>query len=188
MKKILIVGLGNMGVAYSNTRHNIGFYILNALARDFNVVFETEKLGAVVRFRYAGKSFTLLKPSTYMNLSGKAVKYWTAQEKIPLENLCIVTDDIHIDFGVIRIKTKGSAGGHNGLKHIEEQMQTQHYTRFRFGVGRKYPSGRQAEFVLGEWTEEEESQLAERVSVSTQALLSFGVNGVHKTMNQFNGK
>ena len=114
MKKFLIVGLGNVGDSYVNTRHNIGFQVLDALAKDQEVSFETEKLGDIARFRYKGRVFILVKPSTYMNLSGKAVKYWMTQEKIPLENLCIVTDDVHIDFGAIRIKIKGSAGGHNG--------------------------------------------------------------------------
>lgn len=188
MKKLLIVGLGNVGETYSMTRHNIGFYILNALARELDLEFKTEKLGDVVRFKYRGKSFTLLKPNTYMNLSGKAVKYWLTHESIRVENLCVVTDDIHIDFGVIRIKTKGSSGGHNGLKHIEAQLQTQQYARFRFGVGQNYSRGRQVDFVLGQWTKEEESMLIERVSVAVEAILSFGVNGAHNTMTQFNGK
>jgi PTH1 family peptidyl-tRNA hydrolase len=137
MKKFLIVGLGNIGEKYANTRHNIGFQILDALAKDQDVRFETEKLGDITRFRYKGKSFILLKPSTFMNLSGKAVKYWMTKEKIQLDNICIVTDDKNIDFGAVRIKTKGSAGGHNGLKDIQEKLQTQQYTRFRFGIGGK---------------------------------------------------
>ena len=125
MKKFLIVGLGNIGEKYANTRHNIGFQILDALAKDQDVKFETEKLGDTTRFRHKGKSFILLKPSTFMNLSGKAVKYWMTKEKIQLDNICIVTDDKNIDFGAIRIKTRGSAGGHNGLKDIQEKLQTQ---------------------------------------------------------------
>ena len=134
MKKFLIVGLGNIGEKYNHTRHNIGFQILDALAKERQVSFETDKLGEIVRFRHKGRTFILLKPSTYMNLSGKAVKYWMTLEKIQLENVLIVTDDVHIDFGAIRIKSRGSAGGHNGLKDIQDKLQTQQYPRFRFQV------------------------------------------------------
>lgn len=188
MKKFLIVGLGNMGDSYVNTRHNIGFQVLDALAKDQEVSFETEKLGDIARFRFKGRVFILVKPSTYMNLSGKAVKYWMTLEKIPLENLCIVTDDVHIDFGTIRIKTKGSAGGHNGLKDIQEKLNSQQYNRFRFGIGGNYPRGRQADFVLGSWTKEEESQLIERIPMATKAILSFGSDGIRNMMNSYNGK
>ena len=188
MKKFLIVGLGNIGDTYENTRHNIGFQVLDALAKDQDASFETEKLGDITRFRYKGRVFILLKPSTYMNLSGKSVKYWVNQEKIPLENLCIVTDDVHIDFGSIRIKIKGSAGGHNGLKDIQEKLNTQQYNRFRFGVGGNYARGRQADFVLGYWTKEEESQLIERIPIAIKAILSFGTAGINNTMNSYNGK
>jgi PTH1 family peptidyl-tRNA hydrolase len=188
MKKFLIVGLGNIGDTYVNTRHNIGFQVLDALAKDQDASFETEKLGDITRFRYKGRVFILLKPSTYMNLSGKSVKYWVNQEKIPLENLCIVTDDVHIDFGSIRIKIKGSAGGHNGLKDIQEKLNTQQYNRFRFGVGGNYARGRQADFVLGFWTKEEESQLIERIPIAVKAILSFGTAGINNTMNSYNGK
>ena len=188
MKKFLIVGLGNIGVAYANTRHNIGFQVLDALAKDQDSKFETEKLGDISRFRHKGRTFILVKPSTYMNLSGKAVKYWMTQEKILLENICIVTDDVHIDFGSIRIKTTGSAGGHNGLKDIQEKLNTQQYNRFRFGVGGNYSKGRQADFVLGQWTKEEESQLIERIPIATNAILSFGTDGINNTMNRYNGK
>ena len=188
MKKFLIVGLGNIGDSYVNTRHNIGFQVLDALAKDQEVSFETEKLGDIARFRFKGRVFILVKPSTYMNLSGKAVKYWMTQEKIPLENLCIVTDDVHIDFGTIRIKTKGSAGGHNGLKDIQEKLNSQQYNRFRFGIGGNYPRGRQADFVLGSWTKEEESQLIERILMATKAILSFGSDGIRNMMNSYNGK
>ena len=188
MKKFLIVGLGNIGDTYVNTRHNIGFQVLDALAKDQEVSFETEKLGDITRFRHKGKLFILLKPSTYMNLSGKYVKYWMNQEKISLENLCIVTDDVHIDFGAIRIKIKGSAGGHNGLKDIQDKLNTQQYNRFRFGVGGNYARGRQADFVLGSWTKEEESQLIERIPIATKAIIAFGTDGINNTMNNYNGK
>ena len=188
MKKFLIVGLGNIGREYADTRHNIGFQILDELAKDQEIKFETLKLGDVASFRYKGKTFILLKPSTYMNLSGKALRYWMTQEKIALENILIVTDDVNIDFGVIRIKTKGSAGGHNGLKDIEEKLGHQKYTRFRFGVGGNYPRGKQVDFVLGKWTKAEESQLIERIPLATKAIVSFGTDGINNTMNAYNGK
>ncbi|MFY0631962.1 MAG: aminoacyl-tRNA hydrolase [Flavobacteriaceae bacterium] len=188
MRKFLIVGLGNIGEKYANTRHNIGFQIVDELAKDHDAEFETDKLGDVTNFRFKGKTFFLLKPSTYMNLSGKSVKYWMTKEKIQIENVLIVTDDVNIDFGAIRIKTKGSAGGHNGLKDIQEKLNTQKYTRFRFGVGGNYPKGRQVDFVLGEWNKEETSQLIERIPMSTKAIISFGTDGVNHTMNNFNGK
>tara|TARA_R110001632_G_scaffold67581_1_gene158686 strand:+ start:655 stop:1275 length:621 start_codon:yes stop_codon:yes gene_type:complete len=188
MKKFLIVGLGNIGEKYANTRHNIGFQILDELAKDHDAKFETEKLGDVASFRHKGRTFILLKPSTYMNLSGKAVNYWMTQEKVSLENVFIVTDDVNIDFGSIRIKIKGSAGGHNGLKDIQEKLNTQQYTRFRFGVGGNYSKGRQVDFVLGQWTKEEQSQLIERIPMSTRAILSFGTDGINNTMNNYNGK
>lgn len=188
MKKFLIVGLGNIGEKYTNTRHNIGFQIVDALAKDHEAKFETNKLGDVTHFRFKGRTFVLLKPSTYMNLSGKSVKYWMTKEKVQIENVLIVTDDVNIDFGVIRIKAKGSAGGHNGLKDVEAKLATQKYPRFRFGVGGNYARGRQVDFVLGEWTSDEESQLIERIPTSTKAILSFGTDGINHTMNNFNGK
>lgn len=188
MKKFLIVGLGNIGEKYINTRHNIGFQIVDALAKEHEVKFETDKLGDVTRFRFKGRTFVLLKPSTYMNLSGKSVKYWMTKEKIQIENVLIVTDDVNIDFGAIRIKTKGSAGGHNGLKDVEAKLATQKYSRFRFGVGGNYSRGRQVDFVLGEWTSDEESQLIERIPISVKAAVSFGTDGINHTMNNFNGK
>jgi len=188
MKKFLIVGLGNIGDKYTNTRHNIGFKIVDEVAKEHQVSFETEKLGDVAKFRFKGRTFVLLKPSTYMNLSGKAVKYWMQKGKIPIENLLIVTDDLNIDFGTIRIKAKGSDGGHNGLKDIQEKLQTTKYPRFRFGVGANYSKGRQVDFVLSEWTKEEESQLIERLPIATKAVISFGTAGLNNTMNAFNGK
>lgn len=188
MKKFLIVGLGNIGSEYVNTRHNIGFQIVDELARDYDAKFETEKLGDITSFRHKGRTFILLKPSTYMNLSGKAIKYWMTKEKIPIENVLVITDDVNIDFGMIRIKTKGSAGGHNGLKDTETKLGTQKYARFRFGVGANYSRGKQVDFVLSEWSAEEQSQLIERFPVATKAVLSFGTDGINNTMNNFNGK
>jgi PTH1 family peptidyl-tRNA hydrolase len=188
MKKFLIVGLGNIGPKYENTRHNIGFKILDEVAEEQQVTFETEKLGDVASFRFKGRTFILLKPSTFMNLSGKAVKYWMQKEKIATENILIITDDVNIDFGTIRLKAKGSAGGHNGLKDIQEKLNSQQYARFRFGVGGNYPKGRQVDFVLGEWNKEETSQLIERLPTSAKIIPSFGTAGLAKTMNAFNGK
>ena len=188
MKKYLIVGLGNIGEKYQNTRHNIGFKILDEVAKEYNVSFETDKLGDVTSFRFKGRTFVLLKPSTFMNLSGKAVKYWMQKEKISVDNLLIVTDDLNIDFGTIRVKAKGSDGGHNGLKDIQEKLATNKYPRFRFGVGSNYSKGRQVDYVLGEWTSDEESQLIERLPKSVEVITSFGTAGLANTMNNFNGK
>ena len=188
MKKFLIVGLGNIGDAYKNTRHNIGFKIVDELAEEHKTTFETEKLGDVANFRLKGRTFILLKPSTFMNLSGKAVKYWMDKEHISVENILIVTDDVNIDFGTIRVKAKGSAGGHNGLKDIQEKLNTQQYARFRFGVGANYSKGRQVDFVLGEWNKEETSELIARLPISAKIITSFGTAGLANTMNTFNGK
>ena len=188
MKKFLIVGLGNIGAKYDNTRHNIGFKILDELAKEKEVDFETEKLGDIASFRFKGKSFTLLKPSTFMNLSGKAVKYWMQKQKISIENILIITDDLNLEFGTIRLKGKGSDGGHNGLKDIQEKLGTNKYPRFRFGVGNNYSKGRQVDYVLGEWNEEEKDQLKERLEKSINVILSFGTSGLPNTMNTYNGK
>ncbi|PTX44788.1 peptidyl-tRNA hydrolase [Christiangramia gaetbulicola] len=188
MKKFLIVGLGNIGPKYENTRHNIGFKILDELAREKEVAFETQKLGDVASFKYKGRTFVLLKPSTYMNLSGKAVNYWMQKEKINLENLLVVTDDLNLPFGTLRLKTKGSDGGHNGLKDIQAQLNTTKYNRFRFGISDEFSKGSQVDYVLGEWDEQEEKKLPERLKTSAELIQSFGTAGVSNTMNTFNGK
>jgi PTH1 family peptidyl-tRNA hydrolase len=188
MKKFLIVGLGNIGPAYANTRHNIGFKIVDELAEEHKTTFETEKLGDVATFKLKGRLFILLKPSTFMNLSGKSVKYWMDKENVAVENILVVTDDVNIDFGTIRLKAKGSAGGHNGLKDIQEKLNTQQYARFRFGVGANYSRGRQVDFVLGEWNKQETSELIERLPTSAKIITSFGTAGLANTMNTFNGK
>lgn len=188
MKKFLIVGLGNIGEKYTNTRHNIGFKIVDEVAAEYKTSFETDKLGDVASFRFKGRTFILLKPSTYMNLSGKAVKYWMQKENIEIDNILIVTDDLNIDFGTIRIKGKGSDGGHNGLKDIQEKLGTNKYPRFRFGVGANYSKGRQVDYVLGEWNKEETSLLIERLPTSAKIITSFGTAGLANTMNTFNGK
>ena len=188
MKKFLIVGLGNIGSEYANTRHNIGFKVLDHLAKEESLNFETQKLGAVTTYKCKGRSFILLKPSTYMNLSGKAIKYWLTKEKIPLENLLVITDDLNLPFGALRIKTKGSDGGHNGLKDTQLQLQTTKYNRFRFGISDEFSKGRQVDYVLGEWTTEETKLLTERLDKSVEIIKSFGLAGMSNTMNNFNGK
>jgi len=188
MKKFLIVGLGNIGGKYINTRHNIGFKILEKLADNEKAIFETKKLGDIARFRYKGRTFILLKPNTYMNLSGKAVKFWQKLEKIPMENLLVIADDLNLPFGTIRIKAKGSAGGHNGLTDIINQLETQNYARLRFGVGDEFKMGRQVDYVLGEWDQDEEEKLTERLERSAKAITSFALAGINNTMNEFNGK
>jgi PTH1 family peptidyl-tRNA hydrolase len=188
MKKFLIVGLGNTGDKYKDTRHNIGFSILDKLAEKEQITFETKKLGDVARFNYKGRTFILLKPNTFMNLSGKAVKYWQTIENIPLENIFVITDDLNLPFGTIRIKGQGSAGGHNGLTHINEVLQTQNYARLRFGIGNEYNKGGQIDHVLGTWDSNEKEHLNERIEKSTKAITSFALAGLANTMNTFNGK
>jgi peptidyl-tRNA hydrolase, PTH1 family len=187
MKKFLIVGLGNIGNEYENTRHNIGFKILDELASLESVKFSTEKLGDVTTFKHKGATYILLKPSTYMNLSGKSVKYWMDKEKISVENLLVISDDLNIDFGTFRLKPKGSAGGHNGLKDINEKLGHQNYPRFRFGVSANFSTGRQSNYVLGEWSKEENRYLPELLFKGAQLVKSFGAAGMANTMNQFNG-
>lgn len=188
MKKYLIVGLGNIGEKYDHTRHNIGFSILDEIAKQENVIFEPQKLGSIAKFRYKGRLFILLKPATYMNLSGKAVKYWITKEKILLENLLIICDDLNIPFGTIRLKPKGSAGGHNGLLDINDSLQTQNYARFRFGVGDSFKKGNQVDHVLGNWNDDETKKLPERLKKSYELVKSFGTSGIAITMSDFNGK
>ena len=188
MKKFLIVGLGNIGEKYQNTRHNIGFKVLDFFAKQEDLTFETQKLGDVTTYKLKGRTFIFLKPSTYMNLSGKAVQYWLTKEKIPLENLLVITDDLNLPFGNIRVKTKGSDGGHNGLKDIQDKLNTTKYNRFRFGISDAFSKGRQVDYVLGEWTTEENTKLKERLEKSTELIKSFALAGVNNTMNSFNGK
>ena len=187
MNKYLIVGLGNPGIKYKDTRHNIGFKVLDELAKDKGASFETEKLGDIARFRFKGRTFVLLKPNTFMNLSGKAVNYWLQKEKIELHNSLCITDDLNLDFGAIRIKAKGSAGGHNGLKSIIEVLGRQDFPRLRFGVAANFSKGKQVDYVLGEWNKEENRFLPELIDKSAQAAVSFGAAGIGNTMNQFNG-
>ena len=175
--KYLIVGLGNIGSEYAETRHNIGFKVLDALAEASNTVFTSSRYGAVAEMRHKGRTLVMLKPSTYMNLSGKAVRYWLEQERIPRENLLVVSDDIALPFGALRIRPKGSAGGHNGLKNIAELLGSEEYARMRFGVGGDFARGHQVDYVLGEWTDEERKALPERLKIFGEAILSFATFG-----------
>ena len=188
MKKYLIAGLGNIGAEYVNTRHNIGFKVLERLAQQEGLDFATAKLGAVAEYKLKGRTLILLKPNTYMNLSGKAIKYWLEKENIPLENLLAVTDDLNLPFGTIRIKGKGSDGGHNGLKSIQQTLNTADYARFRFGISDDFKKGQQVNYVLGEWDEEEKVKLPERLDMAVEAIKSFALAGLGNTMSSFNGK
>ena len=186
--KYLIAGLGNIGDEYANTRHNIGFMMLDRLAEEENLVFADKRYGSVAEYRYRGRTFVLLKPSTYMNLSGRAVNYWLKKEKLEPDRLLTLLDDIALPFGTLRLKGKGSDGGHNGLRSINEVLGTQEYARFRFGVGNHFEQGRQIDYVLGEWTEEEEKALPDRFKLTSDMIRSFGTVGLERTMNLFNNK
>lgn len=188
MKKFLIVGLGNIGSEYVNTRHNIGFKILDYFANAENINFSSVKLGDLSEYKIKGRTLLLLKPNTYMNLSGKAVKYWMEKENIPKENILIITDDLNLSFGTIRIKTKGSDGGHNGLKNIQLLLNSTEYPRFRFGISNAFKKGQQVNYVLGEWSEEEKENLKERLKTASEIIKSFALAGLNNTMNTFNGK
>ncbi|HEY6144500.1 MAG TPA: aminoacyl-tRNA hydrolase [Flavobacterium sp.] len=188
MKKFLIVGLGNIGAEYVNTRHNIGFKVVDFLAKKEGVSFETVKLGALAEYKFKGRTFLLLKPNTYMNLSGKAVQYWMDKENIPLENIMVITDDLNLSFGTIRIKPKGSDGGHNGLKSIQGILNTTNYTRFRFGISDEFKKGKQVDYVLGDWDDAEKTALPERLELASEIIKSFGTAGLENTMTSFNGK
>ena len=186
--KYLIVGLGNIGDEYRDTRHNIGFKILDAFAEASNIVFSTQRYGDVAQVRVKNKILVLLKPSTYMNLSGEAVRYWMNKENIPLENVLIIVDDIALPFGAIRIKGKGSDGGHNGLKNIAALLGTQNYARIRFGVGNEFVRGAQIDYVLGNFTEEQSRELPDRMKVACDAIKAFCLSGLTFAMNNFSNK
>ena len=186
--KYLIVGLGNIGKEYENTRHNIGFQVVDAWAKTADAKWEYDRLAYRTEVKFKGRTFVLIKPTTYMNLSGKAVNYWMQQEKVQKENLMIVVDDLALDFGTIRIKSKGSDAGHNGLSDIAKTLGHSNYNRLRFGIGNDYSRGKQIDFVLGEWTSDENADLQERIDKMIQALKSFGTIGIARTMNSYNGK
>ncbi len=186
--KYLIVGLGNIGDEYVNTRHNIGFKVVDAFAKAGGVSFTTKRYGDVAEVKFKGRTFILLKPSTYMNLSGKAVSYWMQAEKIPIEHVFIIVDDLALPIGSIRIREKGSDGGHNGLKHINEILNTPNYARLRFGIGDKFAKGKQVDYVLGRWTDEEEKLLPALIDHSVEAIRGFGTIGLERVMNFYNKK
>jgi PTH1 family peptidyl-tRNA hydrolase len=186
--KYLIAGLGNPGSEYEHTRHNIGFKILDALADASNIVFSDARHGWVTEYKFKSRSFLLLKPATFMNLSGKAVNYWMQKESIPLENLLVLVDDLALPLGSLRLRAKGSDAGHNGLKNINQMLGTQDYARLRFGIGNNFGRGQQVDYVLGEWTKEEKLELPALIDTSIEAIKSFGTIGIAQTMTFFNKK
>ena len=188
MNKFLIVGLGNIGAEYVNTRHNIGFKVLNFIANKEGASFNDLKLGSVAEIKIKGKTFILLKPNTFMNLSGKAVRYWMEKEKISLDRVLVITDDLNLSFGTIRIRSKGSDGGHNGLKNTTQVLNTQEYARFRFGISDEFKKGKQVDYVLGNWDDEEKTKLPERLEIASEIIKSFGLAGLEITMTSYNGK
>lgn len=186
--KYLIAGLGNIGPEYKNTRHNIGFQILDALAGGSNITFSDKRYGFVCDYKYKGRAFVLLKPSTYVNLSGRAVNYWLQKESIPIENLLVLVDDLALPFGTLRLKAKGSPGGHNGLRNISEVLGRTDYARLRFGIDDNFHPGFQVDYVLSEWTQEEKKLLPEKIETCIEIIQSFGNLGIERTMNIFNTK
>lgn len=186
--KYLIVGLGNKGEEYTETRHNVGFKVVEKLAESLEIPFKSANFGWLAEGKYKGRKVFLLKPDTYMNLSGNAVRFWMQKENIPLENLLVITDDLALPFGTLRLKLKGSDAGHNGLKNIQLVLNTQQYARLRFGISAEFSAGQQIDYVLGKWTESEYEKLPERIAKFTQAALSFVFAGGGNTMSAFNGK
>lgn len=186
--KYLIVGLGNIGPEYQNTRHNIGFTILDAFAKASNVFFTDNRYGATAEVKLKGRTLVLLKPSTFMNLSGNALRYWMTKENIPIENTLVIVDDIALPFGTLRLKPKGSDAGHNGLKNIQEILGHSNYARLRFGIGNDFPKGAQVHYVLSKWTDEEVTELEKRSEIAGEIIKSFCLAGVQNTMNQYNNK
>ena len=186
--KYLIVGLGNIGPEYENTRHNIGFRVLDALAKASNLVFTDGRYGATCELRLKGRVLVLLKPSTYMNLSGNAVRYWLQKENIPVENLLVIVDDLALPFGSLRLKPRGSDAGHNGLKHIQQILGSDNYARLRFGIGNDFSKGQQVNYVLGSFPEEQEKELPARLERAGEIIKSFCLAGIQLTMTQFNNK
>jgi PTH1 family peptidyl-tRNA hydrolase len=184
--KYLIAGLGNIGEDYAGTRHNVGFMVLDALADEFDASFKSGRLADICSLKFKSRTFVLIKPTTYVNLSGRAVHYWLKKEKIPLDRLLVVLDDVALPFGRLRLRAQGGSGGHNGLEHINQILGTQNYARLRFGIGDEFHPGQQVPHVLGEWTEEEKSGLEESIKTATEIILRFGTVGPEQTMNEFN--
>lgn len=186
MSKFLLVGLGNIGAEYAHTRHNIGFDVLDYFVHKHGGSFQTDRLADVSILRFRGKSLVCIKPSTYMNLSGRAVKYWMDKEKIPLQNILVIVDELAIPLTKLRLKTKGGHAGHNGLKSLEESLGTTEYPRLRFGIGNQYPKGAQVDFVLGKWTDEEKIIVVQKIEKCSEAIESYVVAGPERTMNTLN--
>jgi peptidyl-tRNA hydrolase, PTH1 family len=188
MSKFLIVGLGNIGEEYSETRHNIGFKIVEHLAKEVDVKFTSGRYADVAQVKHKGKQLILIKPNTYMNLSGKAVNYWLQAEKIEVENMLVLVDELALPFGKIRIGPKGSDGGHNGLKDIQTTLNSPNYPRLRFGISNEFNKGSQINYVLGKWNEEELKTLNDRIKIATNAIRAFAFIGLQRCMNEFNTK
>ena len=186
--KYLIAGLGNIGAEYKNTRHNVGFQILDALTGASNISFNDKRYGFVAEYKFKARTFILLKPTTYMNLSGRAVSYWLQKEEIPIENLLVLVDDIALPFGTLRVRAKGGAGGHNGLENINQVIGRNDYARLRFGIGDNFHKGFQVDYVLGEWSAEEKKELPAKIDSCIEIIQSFGTIGTERTMNFFNKK
>ncbi len=186
--KYLVTGLGNVGDEYHDTRHNIGFTILDALARSSNIAFSDMRYGALCEYRFKGRIFVLLKPSTYVNLSGKAVNYWMQKESVLPENLLVMLDDLSLPFGTVRLRSKGGDGGHNGLTSIIETLGHQNFARLRFGIGSDFQYGMQVDHVLGKWAKDEAEKLPERITLCHDIIRSFGTAGLAKTMNAYNNQ
>ncbi|MCO6461432.1 MAG: aminoacyl-tRNA hydrolase [Saprospiraceae bacterium] len=186
--KYLVAGLGNMGADYDGTRHNVGFEVLDLMAKGAEVTFKHETLGDIAVIRHKGRAFHLLKPSTYMNLSGKAVRYWMNKLSIPQDRILVITDDLNIPFGSVRVRPGGSDGGHNGLKHINEILGNQNYARIRVGIGADFAKGRQVDYVLGKWTKDELEKLPQILQHTGKAVFAFGTIGISETMNRFTKK
>tara|TARA_B110000879_G_C11182609_1_gene519277 strand:- start:3492 stop:4100 length:609 start_codon:yes stop_codon:yes gene_type:complete len=185
--KFLIVGLGNIGPEYNNTRHNIGFDVLDQWVKEHNAAWDTGRLANVAKFKFRGKQIIAIKPTTFMNLSGKAVKHWMSAERIQPKNLLVITDDIAIDVGKLRIRGKGSPGGHNGLKDIQAELGSDTYDRIRFGAGGDFPRGRQIEHVLGQWDKNEEIEVVLQKDRACKAIESWIIKGLNGAMNEFSG-
>ncbi|ACX84194.1 peptidyl-tRNA hydrolase [Blattabacterium sp. (Periplaneta americana) str. BPLAN] len=188
MKKFLITGLGNPGFLYQKTRHNLGFLILDKISEKYFLSFSIKKLGFISKLIYKEKLLFFLKPSTYVNESGKSVKYWMNKKKIALENILVISDDIYLNFGNIRLRGKGGDGGHNGLKSIEKELGTSHYARMRFGIKNHFYQDNKIDYVLGNWKEEELKNLFNRLEISVEIIFSFVLNGLQKTMDFFNNR
>ncbi len=188
MNKFLIVGLGNIGDEYANTRHNIGFNVVDAIAKENNLKFIKNKLAEISEYKFKGKILVLIKPNTYMNLSGNAVNYWLQAERILLNNLLVITDDLALPLCALRLKGKGSDGGHNGLKSIQETLNTENYARLRFGISNDFSKGRQVDYVLGKWSAEEEDKISVKIQLAIKIIQDFTTMGLQRTMATYNNK